>query len=221
MDATDRLILVVALAVVFGATLSALRTMARMVRVLRAGRAAPPDDAPRSPGGEPLVRVFDADQHRVFTMPARELVPGMVNARMQGVGDVWVFPSQFPPSDYRHPPFDEDLRDGIRRLQRLLDDVQPMSLEEWEDGFRRDRDPRREIAAWLHAAEVYRSLTRGRGAGGTSTTATATTAQHRRDVYRLLVTCMSSPRARVFDVARLGTLTRAEAEAVVRAYYRE
>ena len=71
----------------------------------------------------------------------------------------------------------EELRDGNRSLQlgpvrRKLSDeqiarvgkvagalreVHPLSIEQWNDGFIRDKDPESEIQLWERVAEAYRS----------------------------------------------------------------
>lgn len=43
----------------------------------------------------------------------------------------------------------------IRNLKAALDDVRPLSIEEWEDGFMRDLFPEREILWWETIASCY------------------------------------------------------------------
>lgn len=106
------------------------------------------------------VQVYDIPAGTFSTMPARELAPGMVQVELEGIeGVCWVNPSHLQQSPYQHPPFDEETRDYLRQIKAALDEVYPQSLEQWEDGFRCDRDAEREIAIWLHIAEVYNKLT--------------------------------------------------------------
>jgi hypothetical protein len=94
-----------------------------------------------------MVSYFDTEAKRVVRIPASELRPGVVQAQVQGIDElVWISPEQFHPGEIRHPPFDEDVRAYIRQIQEALTEQRPISFEEWEDGFRRDNHPEREIA---------------------------------------------------------------------------
>lgn len=160
--------------------------------------------------GEPRVQVYDVPTGTLSTIPARELGPGMVRVTMNGVeGDCWVRPDQLQQSPYQHPPFDEEVRTHLHQIKDALDEVHLMSLEEWEDGFRRDRNAEREIAIWLHIAEVYARLTEGK----------SLTSGERQDVFRILLSCANNPRERVLATAGVQVLSRPEAEAVMAGFY--
>jgi hypothetical protein len=62
-------------------------------------------------------------------------------------------------SPYRHGPFGPEVRARLQELHDTLCEVHPLTLDEWEDGFRRDTTPEREIALWLHFAQAYRRVT--------------------------------------------------------------
>lgn len=167
------------------------------------------DDAPER------VRVFDFDTRRMSTIPAAELTPGMVCVRMDGVeGDVWVDGSRLQQNVFQHPQFSEEVRDRLRQLQAALGEVYPMSLEQWEDGFRRDRNPDKEIEYWLHLARTYARLTAPDDPLGS-------TPERRRGVFQVLVGCGVAPREQVLSVAERGLLTREEAERILTAFYGE
>jgi hypothetical protein len=70
--------------------------------------------------------------------------------------EVWVDAAQGLPGQLKHPHFGEDVRALLADLQDTFRDVYPRTLEEWEDGFRRDDHPEWEIAVWLHMARAYR-----------------------------------------------------------------
>src|SRR5262245_41215003 len=111
-------------------------------------------------GGGPrtaeMVRFYDVESRRVVDIPASVLRPGAVQAQVQGIdGLVWLLPDQLKQGEIKHPEFDEGIRDYIRQIQGAFAEHRPLSFEEWEDGFRRDADPEREIALWSHAADVY------------------------------------------------------------------
>src|SRR5690349_5054197 len=106
-----------------------------------------------------MVRVFDSDTGKITTIPAAELAPGMVRITVQGMeGEFWADASKLKQSPYRHPPFSEEVRDILRNIQQALEEVYPLSLEQWEDGFRRDTNAEREIAFWQHLSRVYSRL---------------------------------------------------------------
>ena len=162
-------------------------------------------------GGRPteMVPFFDVASGRVVRIPASELRPGVVQARMQGVeGLVWLLPDQLQQGEVRHPPFDEGIRAYIRQIQEAFAEHRPLSFEEWEDGFRRDANPEREIALWSHAADVYTAFAGGEPSPG-----------RRKDVYRCIVACLTTTPDNVWHVLRPAVLTRAEAEQVVHRFY--
>jgi hypothetical protein len=134
----------------------------------------------------------------------------MVRVQMNGVqGDVWVEAARLQKSPYRHPPFSEAVRDHLRQIKAALDEVYPLSLEAWEDGFRRDQDAEREIATWVHIASLYTSLSSGEPMALPA----------KRDTFQLLLSCANNPREQVLGVVQLQALTREEAQAVIAAFY--
>jgi hypothetical protein len=158
------------------------------------------------------VRVYEPDTGSLSEIPEEELAPGMIQIRVDGIeGEVWADASQLRPSEYRHPPFTEKDRDYLRAIKQKLDEVYPLSLEEWEDGFRRDQNPEREIAIWLFVAERYAEQVEGR----------ALDPAQKREIFRVLVSCTNSPRESVLSVTQLDALTQEEAQKVVdRFFYR-
>jgi hypothetical protein len=96
-----------------------------------------------------MVRYYDVPARRVVQMPAAELRPGCVQARVQGIdGVVWVSTDQVQQGPLRHPPFEGDVRDYIRQIQEAFAEHRALSFEEWEEGFRRDGNQLREIAGF-------------------------------------------------------------------------
>jgi hypothetical protein len=155
------------------------------------------------------VPFYDVESRRVVRIPAAELRPGAVRARVQGIEEVvWVWPDQLEPSEVKHPPFAEDVRDYIRQIQATFAEHRPLSFEEWENGFRRDANPAQEIALWSHAADVY-----------TAFAGTEPSAARRKDLYRCIVACLTAGPDGVWHVLRLEALSRAEAEPVVNRFF--
>jgi hypothetical protein len=155
------------------------------------------------------VPFYDVESRRVVQIPASELRPGAVQAQVQGIeGLVWMMPSQLKQGEVRHPPFDESIRAYLRQIQEAFAEQFPLSLDEWEDGFRRDAHPEQEIALWLHAAQVY-----------TDIAGSEPSAERRRDVYRCIAACMSSGPDTVWHILKAEVLSRAEAEQVVNRFF--
>jgi hypothetical protein len=155
------------------------------------------------------VPFFDVDSGRIVQIPASELRPGVVQARMQGIeGLVWVLPDQLKQGPVIHPPFEEDVRAYIRQIQEAFAEQRALSFDEWEDGFRRDAHPEREIALWSQAAVVYTALV-GR----------ESSAERRRDLYRCIVACLTTGPDAVWHVLKPEVLSRAEAEQVVNRFF--
>lgn len=155
------------------------------------------------------VPFLDVEAGRVVQIPASELAPGAVQARIQGSDElVWVLPEQLKESDVQHPPFDEEIREYIRQIQSAFAEQRPLSFEEWEDGFRRDADPMREIALWSHAADVYTELVTDEQ-----------DASRRRDIYQCVVACLTTGPDTVWQVLRPEALSRPEAERAVNRFF--
>lgn len=156
-----------------------------------------------------MVPFFDVEAGRVVRIPASELRPGAVQVRLQGTDEVvWALPEQLQQGEVKHPEFDEGIRDYIRQIQTTFAEHRPLSFEEWEEGFRRDANPEQEIALWSHAADVY-----------TAFTAKEPAADRRRDVYRCIVTCLTTGPNTVWQVLRPEVLSRTEAEQVVNRFF--
>jgi len=162
----------------------------------------------RRPGTE-VVPFLDASG-RVVQIPLPELRPGMMQVQLAGrEGVVWVRAGQLRTrSEIRHPPFDEGTRAYIRRIQEAFAEQHPLSFEEWEHGFRCDTDVVFEIATWAFAADVYRAFADNE-----------ISPERQRDIYRVIVTCLTASPEFVWRVLELEVLSRPEAEEVVKRVY--
>lgn len=164
------------------------------------------------PASEPdTVAYYDAETQQLVRIPRSELRPGAVQVQIEGIdydGPVWVLPDQLEAGPIQHERFDEDVRDYIRRIQDVFAEHRSLSFEEWEDGFRRDRDPVREIALWSHAADVYAQCAEHEH-----------DAERRRDIFLCIVTCMNTGPETVWDVLRPAVLDQADADRVITMFY--
>ena len=154
---------------------------------------------------------LDPATREVVRIPASELSPGLVQVQMKGSEEpVWADPALFQPSPFQHPPFPEEIRNLLRTIKATLDEVHPMSLEAWEEGFRRDQNPEQEIALWLHLADTYAYL----AAKDPQLPLAA-----RQEYFRFLVACANGPREQIWQTTSPGTMDRALAAQLVERFY--
>jgi hypothetical protein len=156
-----------------------------------------------------MVPYLDVEVGKIIRIPASELGSDAIQVQIEGhEGFVWVRPSDLHPGKIQHPPFEEEIRELIKQIQDAFAEHRSLSLEEWEDGFRRDANPEREIAIWIHAARVYR----GYAMNESST-------DRREEIYRIIVHCLCSTPDAIWNVLRLKVLTLNEAKEIVNRYY--
>lgn len=106
------------------------------------------------------VKIYNPKSQQITTIPAQELSLGMVETQVEGIEEtVWVQDSALKPNDYQHPTFPDELKQYIKKIKNNLAEVYPSSLKAWEDNFRRDKYPEKEIALWGDIGEVYQKLT--------------------------------------------------------------
>jgi len=104
---------------------------------------------------------------------------------MQTVNEgVWVsLPvASLKKADYRHPPFGPEYRPFFKRCCRVLGEVFPGTPDDWEDDFRRDAHPEREMGLWKDFCDIYEHFTR-QGQGWDL--------DRKRELFGVLLTCLS------------------------------
>ncbi len=157
---------------------------------------------------EATITIYDPETKIYTEVSESELAPGMVRASVDGrEGDVWIDPSLLKQSEYRHPPFEGDLRDQILSIQASFPSVYEKTFEFWQDGFRRDQNPDREIAVWHHIADVY-----GRHAAGKPQS-------YREELFSLLLTCSNSDHQRIATVFNTTIITEEDFHRITSEYY--
>jgi hypothetical protein len=158
-----------------------------------------------------LVPFYDIEAKRVIRIPRCELAPSCVEARVEGLeGLVWVRVDQLRmDGPLRHPPFDEPTRDLLRTIQRTFEEFHPLGLEAWEEGFRRDVTPAKEIALWQHAGDVYREITE-----------TEPSPERRLSMMNLVVNLMSVSPDSIRAVLGPTSLSGDEITAIIARYHR-
>jgi len=136
----------------------------------------------RPPKREDLVAYWDAASKHVIHIPRSELAPGCIRVRIQGIDEpVWASELKYRMGPLRHPPFGEDILAYVRRIQSTFAEHRPISVEEWEDGFRRDLNVEQEIALWIHAAGVYSAFASNERSEA-----------RRKHLYQVVIACLTA-----------------------------
>ena len=155
------------------------------------------------------VPFYDFDASSVVQIPRCELSSNAIQVQIQGMdGLVWVLPDKLQSGPIKHEPFSEEVREYLRHIQAAFSEHRYLTLDEWEDGFRRDSTPERGIALWSHAANVYLQFA-----------ADETSKDRRDDFYRCVLTCMTTSHMSIWDVLRPRALNTSEAKQVVDRFY--
>lgn len=155
------------------------------------------------------VPLYDVDARSVVQIPRRELSSNAIQVQIQGMdGLFWVLPDQVQEGPIKHDPFIEEIRDYLRHIHVAFSEHRDLTLEEWEDGFRRDTTPEREIALWSHAADVHLHFA-----------ADEPSPDRRIDIYDCIVACMTTQPDSVWDALRPKALDTSEAKQVVDRFF--
>jgi hypothetical protein len=108
------------------------------------------------------VRLYDPDTNTMQDIPARELSSDCLLVHVPGLSDVYVEAQKLKAGKtVRHQELPEELRQRIRRLHAVIKDLYQEPLEEWEEGFKHDARPDREVAVWERIAETFRHFSKG------------------------------------------------------------
>ena len=135
-----------------------------------------------------LVPYYDFETKHTVRIPKCELSPGAVLIQIQGESEpVYADAPQLKEGEHQHESLPAELLTAIQEIQEELADVRPMDNDEWVDGFRRDANPDREIAGWLHLSHILRVMTNRHGY----------TLAQREECFRVLVACFTGARETV------------------------
>ena len=89
-----------------------------------------------------------------------------------------------------------DLLASVRRIHATFAEHCSLTFQQWEEGFRRDADPQREIARCVHAVNVYTTFTQDES-----------DPVRREDVFRTVVACLTASPDSVWHVLQTQCLT--------------
>lgn len=154
-----------------------------------------------------IVTIHDMKTKVYTDIPAAELAPGMVEVQIEGGRRAWVDASQIKMNnEFKHPPFEGKLRDDIIFIQKICSDFYGDSYKFWEDGFRKDQTPEKEIAIWMNIAKTFKKF------GKIKSKIT------RKEVFRLLSTCCNSDPA-LLEMVFESTVLSEKAVRLISTYY--
>ncbi len=121
----------------------------------------------------------------------------------------WVNRYDLIQSGYRHPPFSGEIKQRLLTLMNTFSEVSKFkNYEKWEDGFRRDNNPEREIKVWEYIAKQYKKFS-----------PKYKFIEEKLDIYYLLITCSSSKKDIVLQTTKLNKLSVDDAKIIINSYY--
>src|SRR6266446_6728011 len=108
------------------------------------------------------ARIYDPATKRIIEIPKAELAPGYIRCTEKGIdGKVFIATDGLQlGSRYRHLPFDTALKKLMRQFSQTFREVFPRTPEQWEEGFRKDMHPDREIECWTKIGDAFNFFTR-------------------------------------------------------------
>ena len=162
---------------------------------------------------EQLVRVLDQESDKIVAVPRSELAPGFVRVYIPGQGEVFIPTSAIARGEYQHPPFSQEIRDNLLEpIQKTFAEVRPLSIDQWEDGFRCDVHVEQEIAVWLHLAKAFRHFTRHLGPGPEEI-------DKKQDIFQLLLVCVNNGRENALATFSGRTLSRRRVKEIIDEFF--
>lgn len=154
------------------------------------------------------VEVYDFDTQKVYLMPEEKLGASMVRINLDGKL-YWASSNQLKQGEFQHPVFDGELKEKILNIQRELTLINPQTYAEWEDGFRRDHNPKNEIAIWEHIIQTYSKFSKN-----------VEDLEAKKEIYKIAVICSYSQKSVVLSQAKVKIISSETARAIVDEYYK-
>ena len=157
-----------------------------------------------------LVPFHDFATQTTIRIPSAELSPGAVLIQIEGDSvPVYADSAALRIGEYQHDALSDGAVEAIREFMLEFTDVCSRSYDQWEDGFRRDRNPDREVAGWLHLSRILRVMSdRYRY-----------NLPQRDECFRILVACYTGGRDTVRDRSDPILLPVAQVEEMARFFY--
>lgn len=157
-----------------------------------------------------LVPYYDFENKRRIRIPRSELSPGTVLIQIRGESEpVYADSDDLKVGNYQHDTLQPDVMHAITEIVEELSDVRPMTTEEWVDGFRRDANPAREVAGWLHLSRILGIVSERHSYG----------IEQRREGFRILVACFTGPRDTVRHRSDSNLLPDDQIDCLIRYFF--
>jgi hypothetical protein len=153
------------------------------------------------------VEVIDVETGDVSIVPSDQIGPGMVRVSYEG-REYWADSAQLQQNEHQHEPFKGEVKARVESIMANLSEVYSLSYEEWEDGFRRDQNPLKEIAIWERIISLYQRFTKNESS-----------LAKKKEIYSVIVVCSYSEPSHVLNQVSLSELSEEKAKEIIRAYY--
>ena len=154
------------------------------------------------------VEVYDFDTKKIYLVPQEKLGAEMIRVNLEGK-IYWANSNQLKQNAFQHPPFEGELKQKISNIQKELESVNSQTYAEWEDGFRRDQNPKSEIAIWEHIVSVYLKFSKN-----------YEDIAAKKEIYRVAVLCSYSESSVVLSQAKVKVISSKVAQEIITEYYK-
>jgi hypothetical protein len=156
------------------------------------------------------VKCYDSNSKKVYYLYKSELDGSFIKANIvnTGMGTVWVKAAELKQStEVRHPPLNDEQRKCVMELQDNLRGLYDLSYEDWELGFRKDRDIDKNIAIWLFFSSRLKALM----------DSMILDEDEKRDLFRMMVAVMNNGKDfAINNMVYCGQIERLKSELVAK-----
>jgi len=120
-------------------------------------------------------------------IPPNEITSDMIEVKIEGEsGTAWAYKSQLKTSDkLLNSEFNDETRQLIHQIKGYIDGVYYLSQEEWEESFKKDRNPIKQIHGWLKVGRIYQDMT----------SKDKYTEEQKNDLLNIILACSSGKNA--------------------------
>jgi hypothetical protein len=160
-----------------------------------------------------MVRVFDNKTNEIRVIPMDELAPGMmmVNITLEDgtvQKNVWMDSNDINKGRILFTePFTEEFLQTLAKLKLDLSEVYPLSMQQWENNFRKESAPQDEIKVWRKAADFYMLWIKPTHSLG-----------QKKEILQIILLCTLNPSDSILKIVDLHFLARQEAGELINAF---
>lgn len=154
------------------------------------------------------VEVYDIESGSISKVSQELLGPEFVRIDLEGK-IYWADSNQLKQNTHQHKEFEGERKRRVSRIQEELTEVNEQSYIEWEDGFRRDANPDKEISIWEHIIAVYKN-----------NITEENSLRQKREIYQVAVVCSFSERSVVLDQVKLSEISKIKALEIINDYFK-